>query len=45
MRLLIIQTSPKHTASTFLTNALYDLIPELHDKKVIGMWNKSLKSF
>ena len=43
MRLLIIQTSPKHTASTFLINALYGLIPELHDKKVIGIWDKNFK--
>ena len=35
MKKLIIQTSPYHTASTFLINALYGLIPELTDKKII----------
>jgi hypothetical protein len=35
MKLLIIQTSPKHTASTLLVNAIYGLIPELFDKKII----------
>ena len=35
MRLLIVQTSPDHTASTLLVNAIYGLIPELHDKKII----------
>jgi hypothetical protein len=35
MKKLIIQTSPYHTASTFLINALYGLIPELNDKKII----------
>ena len=34
MKLLIIQTSPFHTASTFLVNAIYGLIPELIDKKI-----------
>jgi hypothetical protein len=35
MKLLIIQTSPTHTASTLLVNAIYGLIPELHDKKIM----------
>ena len=39
MKTLIIQTSPQHTASTFLINALYGLIPELSNKRVIGDWN------
>jgi len=38
MKLLIIQTSPKHTASTLLVNAIYGLIPELYNKKIIGIW-------
>ena len=38
MKTLIIQTSPTHTASTLLVNALYGLIPELNDKKIIGEW-------
>lgn len=33
MKTLIIQTSPQHTASTFLVNAIYGMIPELFDKK------------
>lgn len=32
MKTLIIQYSPPHTASTFLLNALYGLIPSLSDK-------------
>lgn len=36
MTILIIQTSPTHTASTLLVNALYGLIPELNDKKIMG---------
>ena len=35
MKTLIIQTSPPHTASTFLVNAIHGLIPELFDKKII----------
>ena len=31
---LIFQTSPLHTGSTFLVNALHGLIPQLYDKKV-----------
>jgi hypothetical protein len=35
MKTLIIQTSPKHTASTLLINAIYGLIPELADKRIV----------
>jgi hypothetical protein len=35
MKTLIIQTSPPHTASTFLVNAIYGLIPELSDKSIM----------
>lgn len=35
MRMLIFQTSPAHTASTFLVNAIYGMIPELSDKRII----------
>lgn len=38
MKTLIIQTSPYHTGSTLLVNALYGLIPELSNKKIIGDW-------
>lgn len=34
MKLLIIQTSPPHTASTLLVNAIYGIIPELSNKKI-----------
>ena len=41
---MIIQTSPAHTASTFLVNAIYGLIPELFDKKIIfDELNKDIK--
>lgn len=33
-KILIIQTSPPHTASTLLVNALYGLIDELKDKNI-----------
>ena len=39
MKLFIIQTSPPHTASTFLVNAIYGLISELSDKKIIYLDN------
>ena len=39
MRTLIIQTSPFHTGSTFLINALYGLIPELNNKRIIAIWD------
>lgn len=45
MKKLIIQTSPMHTASTFLVNALYGLIPELNDKKIIGIWDQNFDCF
>jgi hypothetical protein len=32
-----------HTASTFLVNALYGLIPGLFDKKIIGHWNDNIE--
>ena len=34
MKLLIIQASPHHTASTFLVNALYGIIPECSNKPI-----------
>jgi hypothetical protein len=34
-KILIIQTSPAHTASTLLVNAIYGLIPELFNKRII----------
>jgi hypothetical protein len=43
-KILIIQTSPEHTASTFLVNALYGIIEELKDKKIIGLWNENFKN-
>lgn len=36
---MIIQTSPYHTASTLLVNAIYGLIPELFNKNIIGDWS------
>jgi hypothetical protein len=39
MKKLIIQTSPPHTASTFLVNALYGLIPELNNRKIMCIWS------
>ena len=45
MKKLIIQTSPTHTASTFLVNALYGLIPELNDKKIIGIWADNFEQY
>jgi len=45
MKLLIIQTSPYHTASTFLVNALYGLISECYNKKIIGIWNKKFYKY
>jgi hypothetical protein len=42
---LIIQTSPYHTGSTFLVNALYGLINELKDKKIIGEWVYNYDSY
>jgi hypothetical protein len=45
MKLLIIQTSPYHTASTLLINAIYGLIPELVNKKIIGIWDLNFESY
>ena len=45
MKTLIIQTSPKHTASTFLINAIYGLIPELGDKKIITIKTQNLEEY
>lgn len=44
MKLLIIQTSPFHTASTFLVNAIYGLIPELFDKKIAKIWDENFET-
>jgi hypothetical protein len=35
MKLIIFQSSPIRTASTLLINALYGLIPELYDKRIL----------
>lgn len=35
MKTFIIQTSPTHTASTFLVNAIHGLIPNLSDKEIM----------
>jgi hypothetical protein len=43
MKLLIIQTSPYHTASTVLVNALYGLIPECSNKSIVGIWNNEFE--
>ena len=45
MKTLIIQTSPHHTASTFLVNALYGLIPKLNNTKIIGIWNENFEEY
>jgi hypothetical protein len=45
MKLLIIQTSPYHTASTLLINAIYGLISELVDKKIIGIWDNEFENY
>ena len=42
MKTLIIQTSHFHTASTFLINALYGLIPELRNTRIVGYWDKNI---
>jgi len=39
-KILIIQTSPYHTASTFLINALYGFVPCLLKKPILGIWDK-----
>ena len=45
MKLCIIQTSPYHTASTFLINAMYGMIPELSDKKIIGIGHDNFEDY
>jgi len=45
MKLLIIQTSPFHTASTLLINSIYGLIPELNNHKIIGEWDTNFDKF
>jgi len=35
MKLLIVQTSPQHTASTLLVNSLYGMICELSDHRCV----------
>jgi hypothetical protein len=42
MKTIIFQTSPKDTASTFLTNAIYGLIPELSNKKIITIKTQNI---
>ena len=37
---LIIQTSPMHTASTVLVNALYGMFSKLKNKRVVGFWEQ-----
>jgi len=44
-KLLIIQTSPARTASTFLVNALYGLIPECSNLKIREMWRNDFDKF
>jgi hypothetical protein len=43
MKTLIVQTSPKHTASTLLINAIHGLISELADKRIVT--GKKFKPF
>jgi len=45
MKTLIIQTSPQHTASAFLINALYGLIPELRNKRIVGIWDNQFEDY
>ena len=35
VKTLLVQTSPKHTASTLLVNAIHGLIPALADKRIV----------
>jgi len=44
LNILIIQTSPKHTASTLLVNALYGIIEELKNKKIIETLDEDFKN-
>jgi hypothetical protein len=39
MKTLILQCSPFHTASTFLINVIYGLIPTLLYKRIYGEWD------
>jgi hypothetical protein len=36
---IIFQSSPARTASTFLINALYGIIPETKNTRIVGQWN------
>ena len=45
MKILIIQTSPFHTASTFLVNAIYGVIPELSVKRIICEWTNNFPDY
>jgi hypothetical protein len=44
-KILIIQTSPTHTGSTFLINALYGIIEEINNKSICGEWSDSYKNY
>lgn len=44
-KLLIIQTSPKRTASTLLVNSLYGLIDELHNSRIYCEWEEWKSKF
>ncbi len=45
MKLLIIQSSPFHTCSTLLVNALYGLIPECSNKRIILIHQENFEKF
>jgi hypothetical protein len=36
---IIFQSSPARTASTVLINALYGIIPEIRNTRIVGQWN------
>ena len=42
-KVLLIQTSPTHTCSTFLINSLYGLFENISDKKILGTLIKSFE--
>ena len=42
-KILIIQTSPKHTASTFLVNSLYGFFDITKHSPVVCAWDKKAK--
>jgi hypothetical protein len=44
-KILIIQTSPPHTGSTFLINALYGIIEEINNKSICGEWSDNYKNY